>query len=294
MAPTLGAAILTQAGWPWLFAVNVPIGIVALLAARALPIATGRSRRTSVISVALNAIALALLILAIDRLARAPLAAAGMLLVAAVCFAALLARELGRPIPLVPLDLLRIPTFRLSVLASSCAFGSQMMAFIAIPFLLHDAGYGTVTIGYLLMPWPLTVALAALIVGRLADRYSTALLCALGGGCLATGSLLIALWRIASPADANPGPLVACLIIGGLGFGLFQTPNNRNLLLSAPRERSGAAGGMQAMARQFGQSAGAAIVSLIFSWHVAFAPSLALAVAACLSALAAVLSFLRR
>jgi DHA2 family multidrug resistance protein-like MFS transporter len=66
------------------------------------------------------------------------------------------------------------------------------------------------------------------------------------------------------------------------------------MLLSAPRERSGAAGGMQAMARQFGQSAGAAIVSLIFSWEAALAPPLALAVAAGLAVVAAVLSLRRR
>jgi DHA2 family multidrug resistance protein-like MFS transporter len=169
-----------------------------------------------------------------------------------------------------------------------------MMGFVAIPFLLHDAGYATVTIGYLLMPWPLTVALAALVVGRLADRYPTATLCALGGFCLALGLFLTALWRLAAPAGAPVGLLVACLILSGLGFGLFQTPNNRNMLLSAARERSGAAGGMQAMARQLGQSTGAAIVALIFSWESARAPALALAVAACLSGSGAVLSFLRR
>jgi DHA2 family multidrug resistance protein-like MFS transporter len=294
VAPTLGAAILTQAGWSWLFAVNVPIGIVALLATPALPKVAGRPRRTSPLSILLNALALALVILAIDRLGSAPLTAIAMLVIALIGFGVLVARELGKPLPLVPLDLLRIPVFRLAVLASFCAFGSQMMAFVAIPFLLHDAGYGAVAIGYLLMPWPLTVALAALIVGRLADRYATAVLCGIGGFCIALSLASIALWRIVSPGGASPALLVGCLVLGGLGFGLFQTPNNRTMLLSAPRERSGAAGSMQAMARQFGQTACAAIVSLIFSWHVALAPALALAVAAVLAVLAAVLSFLRR
>jgi DHA2 family multidrug resistance protein-like MFS transporter len=292
LASTLGAALLTQAGWPFLFAVNLPIGLLALLATPALPVVAGRPRRISLLSVVLNTLALALLVLAIDRFGDAPLAALALLLGAALCFAALLAREIGRPTPLVPLDLLRVPSFRLSVIASTCAFGSQMIGFVALPFLLHDAGYGALTIGYLLMPWPLTVALAALVVGRLADRYETALLCGLGGACLALGLILTALWRLALPDGASAWLLVVCLTLCGLGFGLFQTPNNRNMLLSAARERSGAAGGMQAMARQFGQSAGAALVSLMFSWQAG--PALALAVGAGLAVIAAVTSLLRR
>jgi MFS transporter, DHA2 family, multidrug resistance protein len=167
-----------------------------------------------------------------------------------------------------------------------------MMGFVALPFLLHGVGYGALAIGYLLMPWPLTVALAALVVGRLADRYATALLCGLGGACLAAGLVLTALWRVVAPDGARPSVLVVCLVLCGLGFGLFQTPNNRNMLLSAARERSGAAGGMQAMARQFGQSAGAALVSLLFSWQAA--PALALGVGAGLALIAAVTSLLRR
>ncbi len=235
--------------------------------------------------------ALALLILAIDRLGRAPLAAAAMLAVAAVCFAALLLREAGRATPLVPLDLLRMPTFRLSVIASSCAFGSQMMGFVALPFLLHDAGFETMTIGYLLMPWPLTVAISALLAGRLSDRHPSWILCALGGGLMAFGLASIALW----PVGARVGPFIVLMVIGGLGFGLFQTPNNRNMILSAPRERAGAAGGMQAMARQFGTAAGTAIVALIFSAGATLAPPpLALGVAAAFASTAALLSFLRR
>jgi DHA2 family multidrug resistance protein-like MFS transporter len=177
------------------------------------------------------------------------------------------------------------------VIASACAFGSQTMGFVALPFLLHDAGYATLSIGYLMMPWPLTVAVAALFAGRLADRCPTAVLCALGGALECIGLGLIAVWSF----DGSTMPFIVLLMIGGLGFGLFQTPNNRNMLLSAPRERAGAAGGMQAMARQFGTSAGTALVALIFSTHSALAPpNLALGVAAALGAVAGTLSFLRR
>ena len=294
VAPTLGALLLTGAGWSWLFAVNVPIGVVALLASPALPVVAGAPRRISVLSALLNAGFLCLLILAIDQLSRAPLEATAMLVVAALCLVGVLARETGRPAPLVPLDLLRMPTFRLAVMASFCAFASQMMAFVIVPFLLHGVGYSPLATGYLMMPWPLTVAGAALFAGRMADRYSSALLCALGGAFQAAGLILVAAWSVLDPAGGGATLFAVAMVLGGLGFGLFQTPNNRTMLMSAARERSGAAGGMQATARQFGQSAGAALVALFFAALSTTAPPLALGAAAVLALCAGVLSFLRR
>jgi len=294
LAPTLGALLLTKAGWPWLFAVNVPIGLLALLASPALPVVAGMARRISVLSAALNAGFLALLILGIDQLSRLPLAAVAMLVGSVLCLAGVLAREVGRPAPLIPLDLLRITAFRLAVMASACAFSSQMMGLVMVPFLLHGAGYGPLATGYLMMPWPLTVAVAALFAGRLADRYSSAWPCAIGGALQAAGLVLVALWSALGAGGAPAGLFAAAMVVGGLGFGLFQTPNNRTMLMTAARERSGAAGGMQATARQFGQSAGAALAALIFAAAPTHAAPLVLVVAAGFALLAGVLSFLRR
>ncbi len=65
----------------------------------------------------------------------------------------------------------------------------------------------------------------------------------------------------AHPAELDIGWRMA---ICGLGFGLFQTPNNRAMLSSAPRERSGGASGMLSTARLLGQTLGAALVAMIF------------------------------
>jgi DHA2 family multidrug resistance protein-like MFS transporter len=70
----------------------------------------------------------------------------------------------------------------------------------------------------------------------------------------------------------------------GLGCALFQVPNNRIMFLSAPRERSGAAGGMQATARLAGQIAGAVIMTLLFTLiSVDAAPRMGLAIAGVLT-----------
>jgi DHA2 family multidrug resistance protein-like MFS transporter len=80
-------------------------------------------------------------------------------------------------------------------------------------------------------------------------------------------------------------------VIAGLGFGLFQTPNNRILLLSAPKARSGAAGAMQGTARLTGQTLGAIAMAVIFGVvPLASAPEMALVLAAAFAGLAGVVS----
>ena len=289
--PTLGAFILSVASWPWLFAVNVPIGLVVLLGARALPETPGTGRRLDRFSVALNAGFFAPLVVGVDLMTTRPALAAALLAAAFASLAALVRREMPRVAPLIPLDLLRGGTFRFSVMASVCCFAAQMVAYVALPFYLqHGLGQDALTTGLYMTPWPLTVALAAPLSGRLSARVPTAWLCAAGGLCLACGLALAALW----PLHRDLAPLVVFAVVSGLGFGFFQTPNNRNMLLSAPRARSGAAGGMQATARQCGQTAGAVIMALLFTVApLGVAPRLGLAVGAALALAGGLVSLMR-
>jgi DHA2 family multidrug resistance protein-like MFS transporter len=124
---------------------------------------------------------------------------------------------------------------------------------------------------------------------------STAWICAAGGTCLAAGLALIAFWPI--PAWSIHGsllPLVPFLVLSGFGFGLFQTPNNRNMLLSAPKERAGAAGGMQGMARLSGQTGGSVLMLVLFGLSTTeAAPHIGLAISAALALAAGIISTLR-
>jgi len=79
-----------------------------------------------------------------------------------------------------------------------------------------------------------------------------------------------------------------------LGFGLFNVPNNRNMFLSAPSERTGAAGGMQGTARLVGQTAGAVIMTLLFTLTSAdAAPRIGLGIGSVLTLAAGLVSALR-
>ncbi len=288
--PTIGALLLSGTSWPWLFALNLPLGGLVLLASRALPDSPGTARPLDRVSVALNAGAFSSLVVGAEVLVDRPALAATLLAAAAVSLAALIRRELPRDAPLIPLDLLRAGSFRISVIASVCCFAGTSLGLLALPFYLqHSLGQDTLMTGLYMTPWPLMVAIAAPIAGQLANRVPTAWLCAAGGACLAVGLAAAARW----PLQGSALPLLPITLLCGLGFGLFQVLNNRNMLLSAPQERSGAAGGMQATGRLAGQTAGGIVMSLLFTvGSVESAPRAGLGIGAVLTLVAGFVSLL--
>ncbi|MDP2377882.1 MFS transporter [Reyranella sp.] len=289
--PAIGAAILSVAPWTWLFAVNVPIGIGVLTAARALPEITGTRRPLVPTDVALSAGTFALLVVGAEWAPSTPALAIMLFVGAAICATTLLRREAGQAVPLIPLDLLRRPSFLVSVVASILCFAGQSAGLVALPFYLqHTLGLTPLMTGLYLTPWPLAVAVAGPMAGRWANYVSTAWLCLAGGVLLAGGLGGAAFWLLHGQALA----LALCAVLCGLGFGLFNVPNNRNMFLSAPSERSGAAGGLQSVARLTGQTAGAVLMSVLFSlWPLDVATEIGLVSGAALTLAAGATSILR-
>jgi DHA2 family multidrug resistance protein-like MFS transporter len=282
--PAVGAALLSVASWPWLFAVNLPVGVLVLVACAGLPRPPTSGRRLDAVSIALNAIMFAAFVLGSDSLPSSPWYGGALLVVAAASLVVLVRREMPKAAPLIPLDLLRVPSFRVSIVASVCCFTGQMMGYVALPFYFqHEWGLSAMDTGLLMTPWPLAVMVAAPLSARLAKRIPTAWLCAAGGGCLAIGLGLCAAW----PVHGDPWrPMAIFTGLAGLGFGFFQTPNNQNMLLAAPKERSGAAGGAQGTARLTGLTLGSLSMGLLFAllpspgavhWGLTFAALAALA-----------------
>lgn len=289
--PGVGALILSQAEWPWLFAANVPLGIAVLVACRQLPRTPSGSQRLDFASMALSGGMFAGLFIGAQLLPARPVLAGGLAAAGLACLGLLVRREAPKAAPLVPLDLLRQTSLRLSVIASVLCFTGQTAAMVALPFYLEQGlGQTASATAVHMMVWPLSVAVTAVAAGRLADRVSTAWLCAAGGLILALGLASAALW----PLKEDVRPMLLFAAACGLGFGLFQTPNNRNMFLAAPLERSAASGGLQGTARLTGQTAGAVLMTLLFTLApVGAAPRLGLGIGGAFALLAGLVSLLR-
>ena len=293
--PTLAAAILSTAPWPWLFAVNIPIGLVALtLSGRFLPANPVRAdgRRFDWRDALLNALTFGLLIASIEGFSHDldPAAIAAML-AASACIGLFFVRsQLRKPRPLLPFDLLRIPIFSVSILTSVCSYTAQMLAMVALPFFLqHECGCDEVRTGLILTAWPAVIMIAAPTAGMLVGRVHAGVLGGAGLAAMAAGLAALALL----PGAPSAADIVWRLMLCGTGFGLFQSPNNSVLIASAPPARSGSASGMLATARVLGQTSGAALMALLFRIAPAHSTHTALAVAAACAAAGAVVSFSR-
>lgn len=293
--PTIAAAILSVASWQWLFLINIPLGIISLtLAMRFLPANCGRSRitRFDLPSAIMNALTFGLLIVALGGFAQGQsgqlvLAELAAMLVIGFFF---IRRQLRMPVPLLPVDLLRIPLFSLSICTSICSFCAQMLALVSLPFFLQATiGRSEVETGLLLTPWPLATMVMAPLAGYLIEKIHAGLLGAIGLTVMACGLFGLALLP-SSPSDLD---IIWRMALCGAGFGLFQSPNNHTIVSSAPSHRSGGASGMLGTARLLGQSTGAALVALLFNLQGNGGTHTALLLAGGLAVVAATVSGLR-
>jgi MFS transporter, DHA2 family, multidrug resistance protein len=293
VGPTTASAILAVGPWPYLFAINIPLGIGALmLGARYLPYSKPGGYDFDWKSAALSAIAFGLGLAAIDSFGHGEdlVIALGEFMAAAVAGFLLVQRQRHAASPLLPLDLLRIPIFALSIGTSIASFCAQMLAFVALPFYLESRfGYSAVEVGLLITPWPIAVVFAAPLAGRLVERYPAGLLGGIGLVLFAFGLGALA-WLPPHPSLFDVAWRMA---VAGAGFGLFQTPNNRTMIAAAPRERSGGASGMLGTARLLGQTIGAALVALLIARFALDGTRLALFVGVGFALTGAALSTLR-
>ncbi len=291
IGPTIASAILAVAPWPWLFAIKVPFGVAAVIIGQAaLPESPRATHPFDATAAALSTVTFGMLIAIIDTLARpvSPLVVSAEFFLMVAAGIVLCRRELKAPSPLLPVDLLRIPMFALSIGASICSFTAQTLSFIALPFHLEAVGYSPVETGLLMTPLPIATAVLAAYSGRLSDRYPAGLLGLVGLVLFACGLSALAL----VPAMDATLDVAWRMALAGAGFGLYQSPNNRTIQASAPRSRSGGASGMQAMARLLGQTVGAGLTALVFANTAGHAAD-ALWLAVAFSLLGAIVSAVR-
>ncbi|RFD19395.1 MFS transporter [Komagataeibacter melaceti] len=262
--PTVASIILTFATWPWLFLINIPLGLTALgLALVSLPRTPVNPGSFDAPSAVLNVLAFGALIMAGDSVAHH----AGSGRVVALIVTGLVAgwllvrRQHGQAHPMFPLDMLRIRAFRMGTVVGFCGFVASNLFMVSFPFTLQSLfHYPAATVGLLMTPWPVGIMAVAPLISRLADRISAAILSSVGLFITALGFLAL---YLLPPA---PGwfDIAWRITVAGMGFGIFQPPNNRIMMVTAPPGRSGSASGMIQIARQCGQATGAMCVAMIF------------------------------
>jgi DHA2 family multidrug resistance protein-like MFS transporter len=288
--PVAGALILSVAPWPWLFLAKLPVSAIALAAATALPKIGSARPSVDWRSMALHAASATLVVTAAQSAIPHPYLASVLGSLAVASAALLVRRGRDRPAPLLPMDLLALRPFRVSVAASVCCFTGQSAGLIALPLYLQlSLGKGALTSAFVLTCWPVSVAVASRFANGLTARFGAPALCTAGASLFGLGLLVSAVW----PVHGQVAPLALAAAVSGFGFGLFQVPNNRNMFMSAPAERSAAAGGLQGSARLAGQTLGALMTSLLFTGLPdAVAPRVAIGVGAIVAGAAALVSVL--
>jgi len=293
LGPTVASGILALGTWPWLFAVNIPFGVVAMaIGLRTLPPTPRAEHSFDFLGAILAALCVGLVILGIGSAAHK--AETGIVLAelatGLVLGLAVMRRQADHPAPMLPVDLFRTPMFALSAATSVCSFAIQGLAFVSLPFYFEDVLHRTqVETGLFMTPWPLVVALMAPVAGRLSDRHPVGLLGGVGLVLLGIGMTLLA----TLPDQPGIINIVWRMAICGVGFGFFQTPNLRAIMSSAPAGRSGGASGIVATARLTGQTTGAALAALCFALAGRDGATVALALGAGFAAVGSVMSFLR-
>lgn len=290
--PTSTSGVLSVASWPWLFWVMVPVAFGGFaLSVRGLPQTERNVRPFDLLSATLCAATFGLVLMGIAGMTRIGWGWVALFLaLGAMAGGTLLRRESGQAAPILSVDLFRIPLFALSSATSACSFVVQGLVFVALPFLFQTVmGYSQVEAGLLITPWPVMLVLMPLIAMPLTNRVPPGALGGFGLVLLACGLVSLA----TMPLDAGKFGIAWRLVICGIGFGFFQSPNMLALLSSAPGNRSGGASGILAASRLFGQALGASVVAICLSAVPVGGVVLAIWIGAGFAAMGSVFSALR-
>ena len=261
--PVVSGVVLSVASWPWLFAINLPLGLIGLGLSFAVPANPGSKTRFDLQSAVLCVLTFGIGALAFDGFGHGSIQLQdGVLLGVALVFGALfIRRQLELAVPMFGVDLFSRPAFTLATAAAYLSFVGQTIAYIALPFSFQTIlGRTPLQVGLLLLPWLLAAAAMAPIAGPLADRFTSSRLAAIGLAIFTLGLLSLTLMGVAN----DTWQIVWRMALCGVGYGIFQSPNNRSLQQGAPPERAGAPQAVQAMARLTGQTTGAVIVAVVF------------------------------
>ena len=267
--PTVGGIITEAFTWRWIFYINVPIGIIGIIAtlrllAERMRLSSGE-QRFDPLGAMLLAGGLTGLMLGMSFGQEAgwhSVVIVGLFAAAVVLLTTFVFVEKRVAQPIVDLSLFRNRLFLAANVSSFLSFLALFAVMFLMPFYLEELlSFPPHQAGLLLSAVPLTISLVAPLSGWLSDRFGSRLLSSLG---LAIGSL--GLWFISNLTQrASAFDIVWPLVVAGFGQALFQSPNNNAIMGSVPRARVGTASGFLATVRVLGQGFSVALAGAIFT-----------------------------
>ncbi len=267
VGPVLGGVITAYLSWRWIFYVNVPIGIIGLIAT--LIVLKERMHRNPGRFDPLGSILLAIGMAGLtaglsfgQELGWTSPIILALLIVGVIALIALPFVEQRVQNPVIVLGLLRNRVFTSSILSLLLSFLALFAVSFMMPFYFEQLrGFPTELAGLLLTPVPLTLAVVAPISGAMADRFGSRWLAASGLTIACIGLILISQLN----EHSSIFDIIWRMVFTSIGQGLFQSPNNSALLGAAPRNLQGSASGFLATGRTMGQSISVAIAGAVFT-----------------------------
>jgi EmrB/QacA subfamily drug resistance transporter len=267
--PSLGGFLIDSVGWRWIFYVNVPIGLWgAYLAWRIMPETKNATEKVSIdfLGAFLLLVTNSLFIYAIDQLPRLGWRHPTFLLTisfSAVALALLIITELRSATPILLLDLFRDRLFSASILSLFFVALSQSAINFLLPFYLQNLmGFSPAQVGWIIVADSVIIMMTAPIAGSLSDRVGSRLLCTVGCAVIVAGQFLVATLGLHSSVISIMFPLA----LWGLGWGLFNTPNQSAILGSVTMDKIGSASGLTATTARTGGALGVALASALFTY----------------------------
>jgi len=278
VGPVLGGFITDNYSWPWIFYINLPVGIIGIMMTiqnvhEPDDVRIANRARAEVMRKNLDIAGIVLMVVGVGALQylfeEGPqddwFDSMEIRIAAAVCAVGIIAfiiRELTATAPVVNLRLFKDPTFASATMIAFVMFGMLMGSMFLLPVFAQESLHYTATLsGIVLMPRTLAMMFASPFIGRIYNKVQPAWIVGVGVVLFAIGSYMLSHITL----DTSATDMVLPLIVTGIAFACLFVPLTTAALSKIERHLMADAAGLNSFMRQIGGSVGLTIFATMFT-----------------------------